>query len=392
MPVEQRTPAEYLAALERNGGSRVKAAAELKVGVRMMYKMLAILRQRGETIPKSPYVDPGQMTEVLDPLHNIAPEGFKTKGVSSYHGPEGELRGYWLKTNEDYDQTMMLLEAATRALSESIPAQEPIAPPQTPLIGSLCNLYTITDYHVGMLAWRREGGDDWDLNIAEHTLIAAFRDLIQRSPAAAVGILAQLGDFLHFDGLEAVTPTSAHNLDTDSRFQKIVEVAVRVLRAVINMLLAKHGRVHVIMAEGNHDIASSVWLRVLFGEVYKNDPRVTVEMTPLPYYAYQHGKTMLAFHHGHLTKKEKISSKIPAQFPKMWGETEFRYCHMGHLHHEWVREDDGIKVTQHQTLASRDAHAARNAWYASRAAKCITYHDEFGELGSVTVTPEMLAA
>ena len=30
-------------------------------------------------------------------------------------------------------------------------------------------LYTLTDYHLGMMAWEDEGGRNWDLNIAEET-------------------------------------------------------------------------------------------------------------------------------------------------------------------------------------------------------------------------------
>jgi hypothetical protein len=214
--------------------------------------------------------------------------------------------------------------------------------------------------------------------------------MIKRSPMAAVAVFNQLGDFVHFDGLEAVTPTSRHILDADSRFEKVVDVVVDVLITCVEMLLHKYPVVHVKIAEGNHDIASSVWLRKLFARLFKDNPRVSVDQSPLPYYAYQHGKTMLAFHHGHLAKKENAGAKVPALFPKMWGDTEWRYLHMGHLHSEYVKEENGIKTQQHPTLSGRDAYAARGAWFSARGAKCITYHREHGELGHVQTSPEML--
>jgi hypothetical protein len=150
----------------------------------------------------------------------------------------------------------------------------------------------------------------------------------------------------------------------------------------------------VLMAEGTHDPASSVWLREIFSALYEDEPRVVVETSPLPYYARRHGKTMLGFHHGHLKKPAELPGTMAAQFPAIWGTTNYRYCHMGHMHHKHVlveKEDKGMTVKQHRTLASRDAYAARGAWFAERAMEATTYHEEHGEVGSVIVKPGMLA-
>jgi hypothetical protein len=145
------------------------------------------------------------------------------------------------------------------------------------------------------------------------------------------------------------------------------------------------------MAEGNHDMASSVWLRVMFRALYENEPRVEVIDSELPYYVYQHGKTMLAFHHGHLKKNDQLPILFAAQFPKVWGDTTKRYAHCGHRHHAEEKEHSGLTVIQHPTLAARDAYAARGGWIAERAVTAITYHSEFGQVARNTVVPEMLA-
>jgi hypothetical protein len=49
-----------------------------------------------------------------------------------------------------------------------------------------------------------------------------------------------------------------------------------------------------------------------------------------------------------------------------------------------------MTVTQHPTLAARDAYAGRGGWFAERAATAITYHDRFGQVAEQTVCPEML--
>jgi hypothetical protein len=60
----------------------------------------------------------------------------------------------------------------------------PVAPIDAPAasLGHLLTLYTFTDYHVGMLAWHKEGGADWDLAIAEDTGIKAMAALTPALP------------------------------------------------------------------------------------------------------------------------------------------------------------------------------------------------------------------
>lgn len=153
----------------------------------------------------------------------------------------------------------------------------------------LCNLVTMTDCHVGALAWAREADEDWDLSIARETLTQSFIGMIYALPPAGTLVLSQLVDFLHTDGLTPVTPAHGHILDADSRFQKMAEAAVDILEDIIAAALERNDRVHVIMAEGNHDESSSVWLRVMFKRLFRNEPRVSVEDSPLPYYVCHAG-------------------------------------------------------------------------------------------------------
>ena len=71
--------------------------------------------------------------------------------------------------------------------------------------------------------------------------------------------------------------------------------------------------------------------------------------------------------------------------------TSKRYAHCGHWHHVEEKEHSGMSIIQHATIAARDAYAARGGWIAERKMKAITYHQQYGETSTVTVTPEMLA-
>ena len=316
--------------------------------------------------------------------------GFTYKRVSTLYGRENEKLLEWQIQSPEAVKQWEAMQAAARALLADITPLAPLAGP-TITDDLLCTTYTLTDAHVGMLAWHREGGDDWDLSIAERVILACFQRAVQSSPASAVAVLSQLGDLLHYDSLSAVTPTSGHVLDADGRFTKMVEAAVRIIRQIISMLLAKHAQVHVIMAEGNHDMASSVWLRTMFKVLYENEPRVTVEDSALPFYAFEWGSTMQVFHHSHLVKFDQIGAKVPAMFPEMWGRTKYRYVHTGNYHHRREKDENGIETIQHPTVAARDAYAARGAWFAHRSMIPITFHKELGEVERFTVRPEMFA-
>lgn len=342
-----------------------------------------------EKAAREGYIEGGPTGSMFTETGVKVPPGYLLRGTSTLVDAGGKPIQTWIKTKMDYVAQQQAMREAAEAMAEELPRLAAL-PLEVATMHPLCNLYTVTDYHVGMLAWGRETGAPWDLKIAEDTLIKAFEQLILASPPASRCIVNQLGDFLHYDGLLPVTPEHGHVLDSDGRFSKMVGTAIRLLRRVIDMALLRHAHVTVLLAEGNHDMASSVWLRHMFKALYENETRVTVIDSELPYYAVDHGKTMLAFHHGHLQKNAQLPLLFAAQFPQMWGRTTKRYAHSGHRHHVEEKEHSGMKVFQHPTLAARDAYAARGGWIAERQISSVTYHEVYGETGRNTITPEML--
>lgn len=324
-----------------------------------------------------------------DMTHTV-PDGFKVKGTSTLY-KDGQPVIQWVKSAIDAERQYELMQEAVRAMCETIPKQAPI--PLTTLTGyddSIMNCYVITDYHLGALSWEPETGADWDTDIAEETLIKWFEKAISCAPNSESAVLAQLSDFLHWDGFDAVTPASKHLLDADTRFPNLARTAIRVLRRVISMLLTKHQTLHIIMADANHDPVSQVWLRELFSVLYEDEPRITVDTSPSPYNAYEFGQTALFFHHGHKRKTSNISDVFAGKFREMYGRTKHAYAHTGHLHSNELKETNLMLVEQHRTLAAPDAYAARGGWLSGRDAKVITYHKEYGEVGRVTISYDMV--
>jgi hypothetical protein len=360
--------------------SNSKAAKALDKDRRAIDRMLGTIRLQAERRGYSPAHG---MIHATPPTHIV-------KGTSTYYDRDGVQAGQWVKTDRVAESLAESIRAVVEGLKDEIPraAKVPV-----PAAGNtdLHNAYIITDYHLGMLAWGEECGEDWDLAKAETLLYQWFEAAILAAPRAATATFAQLGDFIHWDGLDAVTPASKHILDADTRFPKVVRAAIRMIRRIIRLLLTRHQSITVIMADANHDPASGVWMREMLAEFYDHEPRVTVDNSPDSYYAVRFGKTLTMYHHGHKRNVSNVDSVMVAKFREDYGQTTYHYCHTGHLHHDKVRESNLMHIEQHETLSAKDAYASRHGFMSHRSAKVITYSKEYGEVSRVTIRPEMLS-
>lgn len=388
-PLSDELARAALTAWERFNHSHKIAAKELGIPEGTFNSRLEIAKKRG----LSTATGAKETLQGYNPdygLTHSVPEPLVLRGTSTLYDKEGGVKLQWIKTKLSDELVEKAMLAAIEALAENVVREKPVLPPAY-TNSSLCNVYTLTDCHVGAKIWIKENLEaNWDLKIAEDILTRAFDYPIEASPSAQTCVIAQIGDFLNQDSLIAQTPTGLNPVDSDGRYSKVVQIAVKILRYVVSKSLEKHEKVIILMAEGNHDLASSVWLRHLFSILYENEPRVEVIDSELPYYVYKHGATMLSWHHGHLKKNDALPLLFAAQFPVMWGETTKRYCHTGHRHHSEEKEHSGMKVTQHSTLVARDSYASRNGWMAEREIRSFTYHSMWGQVATNTVTPEML--
>jgi hypothetical protein len=362
-------------------GTTNKAAKKLDKSPGTVCNTLDRIRKNASRRGWSPEHD---MTKTTAP-------GFAIKGTSTLYDEDGKVKIQWVKTNAEVESNLEIAKQVVDIFKSDLPVYKSKPITTTGVTNpELLNNFVISDFHLGMMSWGEETGDDWDMQIAEELLIKWFNSAIESSPNAETALLTQLGDFLHWDGMEGVTPSSGHILDVDSRFQKLVRVAIRLLRSVIDKLLATHGKVHCIMATGNHDMASSVWLREMLAHVYDNEPRLTIDLSPDIYYCYEHGLTSLFVHHGHKKRINTLSDVMAAKFREVFGRTKYSYAHTGHLHHAELKETNLMVVEQHRTLAGKDAYASQGGYISGRDAQVITYSKSFGEVSRIKISPEMV--
>jgi hypothetical protein len=323
-------------------------------------------------------------------VSHLVPDGYKIKGTSSLVDEFGNTKLQWVKTDTDVERQVELMKAVIEGMKSEITPVAPVKAARAKRDDKLLNLYTVSDFHLGMLAWADESGDDWDMKIAEDLFSRWFDAAFQKAPDSGTGVINLLGDLAHFDSLVAVTPASGNVLDADTRYQKLVRYMIRMVRRVVDMALVKHKNVRLLIVQGNHDESGMIWLAEMFSTLYDNEPRVFVDTSPDVYKMVQHGKTTLFFHHGHKARFDAIEPVMIAKFRKAFGESVYSYAHVGHLHHQKIVESRNMIVEQHRTLAAKDAYASRGGWMSGRSANVITYSAEYGEVARLTISPEML--
>lgn len=326
------------------------------------------------------------------PEHDMTkavPDGFMVKGVSTYYDDEGKPKGQWVKSSADKVRQQEILKEAIEAMAEDLPKVEP-RKGRLEVNEKLMAVYPIGDLHVGMLSWPEETGDEWDLKLAEEIQCSAMAKLVELSPACEWATIINLGDWFHYDNLEGVTARSGHHLDTDGRYAKMARIGVKIMRQCIESALDKHAKVRVINVIGNHDDTSSMMLSICLANIYEKEPRVIVDTSPSAFQYFRHGKVLVGCHHGHSTKPAALAGVMATDRSKDWGETEYRYWYIGHVHHQSVKDFAGCTVESFRTLAAKDAYSHWGGYRAPRDMKSIILHSEYGEVSRNTMNIGML--
>ena len=136
-------------------------------------------------------------------VSHLVPDGYKIKGTSSLVDEFGNTKLQWVKTDTDAERQVELMKAVIEGMKSEITPVAPVKVARAKRNDKLLNLYTVSDFHLGMLAWADESGDDWDMKIAEDLFSRWFDAAFQKAPDAGTGVINLLGDFAHFDSLDA---------------------------------------------------------------------------------------------------------------------------------------------------------------------------------------------
>lgn len=308
------------------------------------------------------------------------PAGHVVKGVSILKDGQGRVTQEWVKTREG--RNPLDIVAAIQAAFEGYQTRHEPIPAPAAASADLLTLLPLADWHIGAHSWGRETGTDWDLRIAEEVIGRAVENVVERSPASALGVVLGGGDLMHADNQDNRTAKSGNQLDVDGRYDKVFEVAARMTVRTVDAMLRRHDRVLVRILKGNHDHHCSVAIAHHLKAWYRNEPRVTVDIDPGLFWYHRFGRVMLAATHGHETKLQDLPGVMAARRSEDWGLTRFRYAHGFHIHHKRLLgfEAGAVVAESHQAPVAQDAWHHGAGFLSGRSLQTITYHRSFGEV------------
>ena len=361
---------EYIAAIEKHG-SGSKAAKALGVAKNAVNSRIAALKNRAAKHGYSPEHD----------YTRPVPDGFLVRGVSTYYDKDGKPSAQWVKSALDPDRMAEIMREAVQSFIEGVPK---IDAPDAPKDYStdLIPWIQIGDAHLGMLAHASEIGENFDLQIAEREMCAAIGMLIDEMPACERAVINDLGDFTHAENFSATTEASHHSLDVDTRFPKMIKVYSRVLRFIVDKTLEKAKHVDVIINQGNHSRTNDIWASELLRVAYEHTGRVHVLNNDSVFIAYRMGNTLVMTHHSDKCRPAQLCHVMTNDFRKDYGETEFHYVDIGHVHHSMVlKEHPGIFIESFNHLAALDKWAHDSGYRNRKSITVVLRSKTYGEIG-----------
>jgi len=240
------------------------------------------------------------------------------------------------------------------------------------------------DLHIGKLAWDKETGEDYDMNIAVSRCKAAVDELMSRLDKTRIErILLPLGnDLIQIDNKMSTT-THGTPQNTDGRFGKMFKTTKDLVIDTITKLAAI-APVDVLIIPGNHDEQTMFTLGEVLEAWYKDDPQVTINNSPKLRKYYQYGVNMIMLTHGDKEKHNELGLIAAHEEAKMWGETKYREVHLGHLHKsksvQYTTGDEypGFKIRILPSLSGTDAWHHAQGYLSMKAAKAFIFDKNKG--------------
>lgn len=343
-----------------------------------------MIRETATTYDADGEVRQQRVTQTQEPGPRFAvPLGHSVKGVTARIDPNGQIREQYIKTRAG-DAAIEDVIASLKAAFSDIPAALPVSPPLA-VDDDLLTIYPLADAHIGMMAYGKETGESYDANIATDRIRSWVARAVAASPSSAVAVILDVGDLTHADDDTNLTPRSKHPLTVDSRHFRTLDVTIAALASAIECALQKHAKVIVRILPGNHNQTSYMAVMFALSERYRNEPRVEVQKVPGEFFVMEFGSVMLAAHHGHGGKPDRLVHFLADEYAPIWGRAVHRFLWTGHLHHMKAQDIGGVTWEQLRAISARDAYSVSKAYTGRAQLQAITLHRLDGEVQRVKI-------
>lgn len=184
------------------------------------------------------------------------------------------------------------------------------------------------------------------------------------------------GDLLHNDNYRGMT-SSGTNVDKVD-MNKAWDNSFDYLSLIIEASLKNANEVSVMYVPGNHDEITGQTVIKSLERVYSKS-NLTIDSNQEMFKATMLGNNFIGMTHGDKSTFKKFNSIFSITFAEMWGTkgVKTREVFSGHLHHEIVRDMDGLMLRQSPTDAPIDQYHKDNGYsMAHHRFQLVEYNEE----------------
>ena len=246
----------------------------------------------------------------------------------------------------------------------------------------------LPDLHSGLLAWRKETGQDYDVHIMQQKFNWCIADIIQRCKGKKLKkiYLVTLGDLLHFDN-ENQTTTKGTFQQADGRLSKIFDTTQDMVIDTVEAL-GDIAPVEVIYLPGNHDRVTGYTLIKGASKAFRHDKNIIFDTEPNPQKRRLIGVNLIGWTHGDMPK-QNIANWLQHSARKEYGLSKFAEVHAGHFHslttketkRDFIQEDDiGGVIIRYLPTISSSSYWEHHEGYTSGAhtMMCFVWNESTG--------------
>ena len=209
----------------------------------------------------------------------------------------------------------------------------------------------LADMHLGARHYKENSSD------LEEIFDRVMKDIFYRIKNDKQGftkiLLVPLGDIFHFDNRKQ--QTTRHQQVVDGNGMNPLEMfdkATEMFIGIIDELLS-YAPVEILFIPGNHDGLSLYHLIASLSAYYRNVHNFSADLSHENRKWRLVGENLIGLSHGEMPKKNRIHW-LAVEASREWGKSKYREVHDGHLHHEEVIENGGVKTRRLPALAITD--------------------------------------
>lgn len=235
----------------------------------------------------------------------------------------------------------------------------------------------ISDLHFALRSSMLETGSEYNCEIAENLFYYVIKDVMSRVKHIKLSriIFTIGGDQSNFDNLAGTTTKGTPQDNACGYFdmtQKLFDMTI----IAIDML-ANIAPVDVVLVNANHDKTVGYSLAQYCYAWYKDDKRVTVDISPAPRKYRVFGKTLFVFAHDADIKK--LPALIPDECRKVWSSVTNTEVFLQHLHSEMVLDENNhMRIQRLPTISAPSAWTTEQGYRSKRQCKSFIFDKEYG--------------